>query len=125
VTLLNGRVAVVNDYALQGVTLQPGQQLVAADEGGQPTLQPANLENISAWESGQLAFDSEPLSSVVERLNRYSARKIEIADARTAALEVSGLFNAGDVDGFVGTVTYYLPLTAERGRSGDVQLKLR
>ena len=43
---------------------------------------PADPVRSLAWEEGQLAFQDEPLSVVAERMNRYSAVPLRIADRR-------------------------------------------
>lgn len=96
------------------IALKAGEQLaVSAD--GTPMVAPASVERATAWENGRLVFEDEPLSTVVARLNRYAARRLVLSDDVTASLRISGVFNAGDVDSFVATVTYYLPVKAESG----------
>src|SRR3546814_4699192 len=57
-----------------------------------------------AWESGHLVFADEPLSSVVERINRYATRPVKV-DRDIGKLRISGVFRTGDLDTFVDTVT--------------------
>lgn len=95
------------------IELAAGQQFAVA-ENGASIVAVANVQRATAWQSGQLVFDDEPLSSVVARVNRYAARPLSLADERTAALRISGVFNTGDVDGFVSTITHYLPIEAEQ-----------
>ena len=103
------------------VELEAGEQLIAAP-AAPPLIQEANLERATAWESGQLAFKDEPLSSVAERVSRYSAQPVEVApDA--ADLRVSGVFKAGDVTSFVDIVTSYLPVRAVRAPDGEIRLQ--
>ncbi len=84
---------------------------------------PARLETVdlarsSSWEQGQLVFSDEPLGVAVERVNRYSAAKVLIEDPATAALPVSGAFNAGDTEGFVdGVAGLYQLRKLHRGDS--------
>lgn len=106
------------------IILTSGEQLIASARSI-PTVSSVNIERATAWQAGQLVFDNEPLSQVVERVNRYSQRTIEIADSETAGLKISGVFNAGDVDAFVKTITHYLPLQAETGNTGTIELKHR
>ena len=40
-------------------------------------------------------------------MNRYSTRKVRIADARLAATPLSGRFRTGDMAGFVATLEAY------------------
>jgi transmembrane sensor len=93
------------------VELRAGQQLKAAP-AGTPEIAPANIQRVTAWTTGQLMFDNEPLASVVERVNRYGGTQIVIADSRVGDMKISGVFNAGDAAGFVEIVTHYLPVKA-------------
>ena len=58
----------------------------------------ANLEQVTAWTSRRLVFDSEPLSSVLEEFNRYSHDTVRVEDPALSALEISGTFDLGDVE---------------------------
>jgi transmembrane sensor len=79
--------------------MSAGSQLVARDDT-EWRLTPTNVGRETSWLTGQLVFDDEPLSEVVEEVNRYSTRKIAIADAALAKRRVSGNFALGDVHGF-------------------------
>ena len=121
VTLIEGHVLVFdeNDGTTamptharpRAIELRAGQQL-AAMPAAPPEIVPANIRRVTAWTIGQLMFDDEPLSSVVERVNRYGGTQIVITDPRVGAMKISGVFNAGDALGFVEIVTQYLPLKA-------------
>jgi transmembrane sensor len=104
------------------ISLQAGQQLTAS-----PSLPPeitqANIRQVTAWTVGQLIFDDEPLSSVVERINRYGGTQIVVADSQVGAMKISGVFNAGDVLGFVEIVTHYLPVKAVSESSSTIALE--
>jgi len=118
VTLIEGHVVVLDGYE-EGVApaqpkvieLKAGQQLSAAPRLPSEVAQ-ANIQRVTAWTIGQLMFDDEPLSSVVERVNRYGGTQIIITDPKVGAMKISGVFNAGDVLGFVEIVTHYLPVRA-------------
>lgn len=118
VTLIEGHVVVLkNDGSSsteewsRAVELRAGQQLRTAPTAA-PQIAPANIQRVTAWTSGQLMFDDEPLASVVERVNRYGGTQIVIADSRVGDMKISGVFNAGDALGFVEIVTHYLPVKA-------------
>jgi transmembrane sensor len=95
-----------------GVELGVGQELVISSSGN-PRITEANVERTISWQTGQLVFDNEVLTSVVERMNRYSTKPLEIDDERTRNLRISGVFSESDVPGFVETLTHYLPLRAD------------
>ena len=95
-----------------GVELGVGQELVVLSSGD-PRIVEANVERTISWQTGQLVFDNEILSSVIERMNRYSTKPLEIDDDSTRQLRISGVFSESDVPGFVETLTHYLPLRAD------------
>lgn len=118
VTLIEGHVVVLKSDGTsstaewsRAVELRAGQQLTTAP-AAPPEIAPANIQRVTAWTVGQLMFDDEPLSSVVERVNRYGGTQIVIAEARVGDMKISGVFNAGDALGFVEIVTHYLPVKA-------------
>jgi len=142
VTLIEGRVSILQE-ALRSpppfvaqppapvvARLVPGEQLVApqpVEANLAAPLPPVVLEKVSldratAWESGQLVFDNEPLSAVVQRVGRYSDHPL-VADRDTAALRLSGVFNAGDIPTFLDAVQRALPVAAETGEDGVMHLR--
>lgn len=53
-----------------------------------------------AWRTGMVAFDSEPLSSAIAELNRYSHQQIVVDDAALGARPITGVYRTSDVEGF-------------------------
>ena len=124
VTVVEGRVAVLAesrertnlisaDDEARPVPVSPGSGPVVADvqtvqlaAGEQASIfgtaieqnESANLEQVTAWTSRRLVFDSEPLSSVLEEFNRYSHDTVRVEDPALSALEISGTFDLGDVE---------------------------
>jgi transmembrane sensor len=115
VTLIEGHVVVVDEESEAAlprvIELRAGQQL-SSKPHALPEVAQANVQRVTAWTIGQLMFDDEPLSSVVQRVNRYGGTQIVITDPRVGAMRISGVFNAGDIPGFVEIVTHYLPVKA-------------
>ena len=66
-----------------------------------------------------MSFTDEPLAQAVERMNRYSQTKFAIGDAAAGRVEISGVFNSDNVDGFVTDVTDVFPVRTVR-RRGEV-----
>ena len=130
VTLLSGQVVVLPE-AGDASTLPPFSERIELQVGDQlqtrraapPSVQRVNLENATAWEQGQMVLVDEPLSEVVMRISRYSARPVRIVDAQTAQLRISGVFDASDLDGFVATICSYLPIVADKRADGSIQLR--
>jgi transmembrane sensor len=119
VTLIEGHVVVLNESDTdkpvavwsRPVELKAGQQL-AAGAATPPQIVSANIQRVTAWTIGQIILDDEPLSSVVDRVNRYGGPQVVIASPEVGAMKISGVFNAGDTLGFVEIVTHYLPVKA-------------
>ena len=111
------------DRSGRGVELAAGEQLVVY-ASGTSSIAPANIERTTAWQSGRLVFDDEPLISVVEQVNRYAREPLVVTDESTARLRISGVFSTDDIDGFVDTLTRYLPVDADR-RDGAIRLSHR
>ena len=131
--LYQGSVSVLEDgpadqvprhVLLQGRTpadrmLAPSTALIVP-AGASPAvrLEAVDMVRSSAWEQGQLVFSDEPLGVAVERVNRYSGARLVVEDPVTAALPVSGTFNAGDTEAFIdGVVTLYGLRKLRRGET--------
>jgi len=104
VSLVEGRIRVA--HAAASVDLTPGRQLTQV--GDRPwTIETRNIAELASWRDGRLVFENRPLGSIVEEMNRYSQRKVSIADPALAATPLSGRFKSGDVTGFVATLEAY------------------
>ena len=111
VTLVEGRVRVEEPPKLTAakpasVELTPGAQLVATANSSWAVAE-TDVARETSWLDGRLAFDNDPLSTVVAEMNRYSDKKIVIRDPAVANTPVLGVFRAGDVDAFVDAVENY------------------
>jgi len=79
--------------------MSAGSQLVAPDDADW-RLTRTDVARETSWLKGQLVFDGVGLAIIVEELNRYSTRKMVVADPRLAERRLSGNFAPGDVHGF-------------------------
>lgn len=104
------------------IELSAGEELHVARDGRAVVTPKADLEAATAWREGKVIIRSEPLSEAVERLNRYSKLQIKISDGELAQKNISGVFEAGDTQGFVSAVQRYLPVEAEYSDSNTVRL---
>ncbi len=132
VTLIEGHVVVKTDQGAsrdlttqqaKPVSLIAGQQLVAARDV-KPLITLASLPVATAWESGRLILNNEPLDEAVERVNRYTNKPLQV-DPAVANLRVSGVFNAGDVTAFVDAITSYFPVQASTSADDQIVLQKR
>lgn len=135
ITLISGSVAVVPSTHDGGtrsslrrspasLKMSAGEQLVVS-ASSPPYVRAVNVQRATAWQTGRLIFDDEPLSSVVERVSRYADRPVLVGDDQTGALRISGAFRTGDIDGFVETISNYVGVRAEQGKQGEIVLRRR
>lgn len=103
------------------VELTPGAQLVSTAEKSWAVAE-TDVARETSWLDGRLAFDNDPLSTVVAEMNRYSDKKIVIRDPAVANTPVLGVFKAGDVDAFVRAVESYR--LAKIGTETDTTVEL-
>ena len=145
VTLIEGRVAVVAEERSQdagdrspvnseesstrasdmngsaAIELTPGQQLVAVGNARTEIRDDVDLNRATAWQTGQLFFDDEPLGDAIARMNRYGSVRI-VVDPKVADIRVSGIFRAGDIDAFTDAITSYFPVRIEATENRDIKL---
>lgn len=61
-------------------------------------LEQEGMDQALAWRRGLLLFSGEPLTEVVQEINRYSNVKIEINDPAIAEIRVGGQFKVGETE---------------------------
>lgn len=121
VVLVEGRVDVQEGkQADRRWSMQPGQQLVTSVP--QPRLVTTDIPAATSWATGRLTFHETPIGVAVAEMNRYTRHPIELRAGDISAIRVSGVFDAGDVDGFVAALRDLYPLTAERTEDGRTVL---
>jgi transmembrane sensor len=124
VTLVDGKVSVASMETgeqtpplEQARILSPGERLTIARRGA-PILDAPRLDKLTAWQQGQIAFDSVPLADAVAEMNRYGATKLFIERPEAAGIHIGGIFRTGDAVSFAAAMveTYQLKAVEERGR---------
>lgn len=82
---------------------------------------PLSAEEIAlalAWRGQRVEFTRTPLADAVALFNRQNRLRIELADAGTAQIEISGIFWADDPESFTRLIEAGFNVNARR--SGDV-----
>jgi transmembrane sensor len=80
---------------MQPVKVEAGQQAVVVDVGLEKPPAPADWQTATAWQTGRLAFQGEPLRYVLADVNRYAAKPIVLEDESIGSLSITGTV-AGD-----------------------------
>lgn len=101
--------------------MSAGSQLVASGDTDWRVTK-ANLFQETSWLTGQLIFDNQPLADVVAEMNRYSPRKMEIADARLGGRRISGVYTPGDVQAFSLALRDAKVADLKEGPGGQIQI---
>lgn len=120
VTLVEGRVEVSTVQPTPDspspVVLQPGQRFELTGARAIPRLDRPPVDHATAWTRQEVALDDVSLPEAIAEMNRYSRRQIALEpDARLAPLRVSGVYRAGDSDGFAQAVAALHGLGVMRG----------
>jgi transmembrane sensor len=126
VTLIDGKVEVSpaasgQTAAQHGETtvLSPGER-VTLRAGGEQTVDRPNLEQITAWQRGELIFDDATLEKVVSELNRYGSIRVSLGNPALARLRVSGVFVTRDPVEAVQAIARLHKLNVVRSGQGVV-----
>ena len=88
---------------ISAIVLSPGQRLTFTG-GATPRLDQPRIEAVTAWRRGEVVLDRMMLADAVAELNRYDKRMLIIDDPGVAALRISGIYHAGDSQGFAESV---------------------
>jgi transmembrane sensor len=102
-----------------------GYQLVYSTAKRKASLASVDPAIALGWRNGELAYIHEPLGSVVEDLNRYSARKIRIADPRVAEISFTGTAFAPSLDGWLAAVEQAYQIDVSESPTGEIVLSMR
>ncbi|HEY0682140.1 MAG TPA: FecR domain-containing protein [Steroidobacter sp.] len=110
VTVIEGQVAVARvdqirlaatvDVPANALHVSAGMRADVASEEIQ-TTPVSNLAAVTAWKTGRLMFEGQPLSEVVAEFNRYNQKQIVLEDSALSAEQLSGVFDANDPQALV------------------------
>jgi transmembrane sensor len=100
-----------------------GYQLVYTPGTRSATLVGVDPARALQWRSGELAYVGAPLKSVIDDVNRYSDRRIVLADASLGGYPYSGTVFTRSIDDWVQALIVAYPLRLERGADGVLILE--
>ncbi|HTE39307.1 MAG TPA: FecR domain-containing protein [Steroidobacteraceae bacterium] len=102
--------------------LTPGEQLRVEGLGADRERRVVDAEEFSSWARGWLVFHGMPLHDALREINRYSEKKVLLADASLADLSIAGRFFAGDSASIVAALAEVLPIRVVDGGSHEIML---
>lgn len=94
--------------------LAKGEGLWYTDDGRLGAIEPVDANIVMAWVHGKLIFESRPLAGVLREISRYRAGEIRLIDENLGALNVSGVFDVHDLEGFFRALEKTLPVKVTR-----------
>jgi transmembrane sensor len=101
--------------------LAPGQMFVERRDGRVPAVS-ASAAGAERWVEGMLSYEGAPLADVVADVDRYSARKLRLADPALGSLRVTGMFRAVPVEASAKALAASLRLRLSSAANGDLLL---
>lgn len=124
VTVMEGRVRV----STTGTAGEPSQQrdigrdqrIAYAPGRGMDGPRDVNAGMATAWRDGAVVYQSEPLSQVIDDLNRYSRRPVRLQHPDLGTTEVTGLWKLGDIDAWIDGLAASLELEVRRTQDAIV-----
>ena len=94
----------VSEFSATELQLSAGEQVAVASTGTVDRQLHADPEQVTAWTERRLVFDREPLSKVFEEFNRYNRRRLVLDVPILAEREITGVFDARDIETLLGFV---------------------
>jgi transmembrane sensor len=117
VSLLEGKLRLDAPKGARGpaTIMAPGEVAVATERTTSVTKSAHKaLATELSWRQGVLIFHHTPLSEAVAEFNRYTTRKIMIANPAVARLEINGKFRTNDIAMFADVTADVLGLKADK-----------
>ncbi|MCJ2183001.1 FecR domain-containing protein [Novosphingobium sp. 1949] len=122
VTVSEGVVS-VRDRAGQQVRVAAGNAAtVRGDALATRRLDPAALEQRTAWQNRMLILDGMTLGEAAAAFSRYRAHPILVEDPALAATRMGGRFGLGEADQFLAALQAGFDVDVERAGDGTVRI---
>jgi transmembrane sensor len=111
------------------VVMAPGQRLrmggAEVASVGRARLDQPRIEQLTAWQRGELVLDNVPLVDAVAEMNRYSRVPIALVGGEAiGSLRVSGVFRTGSNEAFARAIAQLHSLGI-RAADGGLQLLMK
>jgi len=125
--LVEPRLPVIQQLPLLRETVSKKRRPLPLEAGNQTTVDEAGFESAArladnaaatAWQTGRLAFEREPLRYVLEDVNRYTSKPIVMSDDSVGDLKITGTVLSDNIGGWVSSLESAFALQAidERDR---------
>jgi transmembrane sensor len=117
--------AKIRARSAKGVLVRAGQSVEVAQDGRRVIIATDGADTPGSWRDGRFSYENEPLSQVIDDLNRYSSTPIVIKTPALAQVPVTGSFRLTDVRAILRQLDRSLPLDVEERRQETVVIPER
>jgi transmembrane sensor len=125
VSVIDGHVKVARETASapsskQVEFLAAGEEATIADSGRIVKAKVSDVSRAIAWRERRLVFKAEPLSTVVNEINRYSARQFRVEGERARQTLLTATVDADHPEALAAFLRQYADLSVEDEGDGFV-----
>lgn len=100
----------INNSQSLAATLDPGQLFQYSKTNSECSMNNVDIEKYISWKNGRLIFRSDPLSEVVERLNRWYNVNIVIMDDKLESYQYVATFEDETLDEIIRMLEISSPI---------------
>lgn len=126
VSVAHGQVAFEPEGDPRTATLLEAHQRGIYDYAkGTMQQQAVTAEEVADWRSGHLTFRNRELLSLVDELNLYRSKPVQLADGPLAHFKVSGSLDAQDPDALLNALPALIPVRTVALDDGQVRIESR
>ncbi len=102
--------------------LSAGEAVTDLGEGSLSPLTPAEASLATSWLDGRRSYRNEPLRYVLADIDRYSGRRIDVADEATGDLQFTGTLNLGNREAWLKALSIALPVVIAETPDGGLSV---
>ncbi|AMB85951.1 iron dicitrate transport regulator FecR [Pseudomonas agarici] len=126
VSVAHGQVAFEPEGDPNHATLLEARQRGTYDYAkGTVQQQALSAEEVADWRGGHLTFRNRELVSLIDELNLYRSKPVQLADGPLAHYKVSGSLDAKDPDALLNALPALIPVKTVGLDGGEVRIESR
>jgi transmembrane sensor len=114
-----------NQGASKAIRVVAGEQVSIDPAAAVVSVKQVASEAVVGWQQGRLEFVDEPLSMVIDTINRYSHREIVITDKAINELRFSGTVAREHIDEWLFALSEIFPVEVRRVGNETVLISQR
>ncbi|CAD5198183.1 FecR family protein [Pseudomonas sp. FEN] len=107
------------------ILLEARQRAIFDYAKGTLQQRPLSNEEVAEWRGGHLTFHNRELVNLIDELNLYRGKPVQLADGPLAHFKVSGSLDARDPDALLNTLPALIPVKTVPLEDGQVRIESR